>query len=379
MAGTKRNQHAIEALKQYDDVTVRVIVLRQSTEVNQPSGIHDGVEYETVGPDLWGAHFLLRSPVFFQKSRIAIRNAFRPNAKNILMVYGWPTFENMPMILQARKCGYKVVFDIVEDYNNADDISSLWHKGTNASARFLSKGISKIADGIIVISSHLERKFKDLTREKVPFHRRLISVDTIKLRYVPPWQADTISLFYAGSFGTKDGVTNLLEAFDLLASKHAQLRLILSGVGEPDRMKSVQCRIECSPYRDRITYTGYLTDSEYLSLLSLIDIPCMTRVNSRDANAGFPFKLGEFLASGKPVIASLISDVGSLLSHRENAFLIMPGSVKGIVFGIEYLLCHKDEAVQIGKRGRQIAQEQFDTRAQGHKLYEFLQAIAGKS
>ena len=56
-----------------------------------------------------------------------------------------------------------------------------------------------------------------LTQGKVPIHYLPISVD---LNSFPEKQYginSTVSLFYAGSFGKKDGLPVLLDAFDRLA------------------------------------------------------------------------------------------------------------------------------------------------------------------
>lgn len=377
MAGTKRNQHAIDALKEHVNVSVRVLILRQSTKINTPKGVYGSVPYETIGPDLWRIRFLLTSPVFFLKSMKAIKMAFCPNTKNIFYIYGPPTFNNYPMIQQARKCGYKIIFDIVED----DDVawnrsSSLWFKATNCSARWLSKRISGIADGIIVISSHLQDKFRDLTRGKIPILLRSISVDTARISYTQPFSSSEISLFYAGIFGVKDGVENLLKAFDSLASSYPRLRLVLSGAGGPERMQKILDRIGNSPFRDRINYVGYITEEEYYRLLCSVDIPCVPRVDSLYANAGFPFKLGEFLASGKPVVASRVSDIESFVSDRQHAILIKPGSVEEIISGARYLIENPTRAIQIGINGRKKAMEKFDVRIQRNYLYDFLGMVA---
>jgi glycosyltransferase involved in cell wall biosynthesis len=375
LAGTKRNQHAIDALKQYD-ASVKVLVLRQSTKVNKPCGVYKGIPYETIGPDLWRMRFLLTSPVFFMKSMKAIREAFCPDSRNIFYIYGPPTFNNFPMIRQARKFGYKIIFDIVED----DDVawnrsSSLWFKATNYTARWLSKRISSIADGIIVISSHLQGKFRDLTGGKIPILLRSISVDTARILYTQPFSNGKISLFYAGIFGVKDGVENLLEAFDSLAPLYPRLRLVLSGGGGPERMHKILDRMNISPFRDRIEYVGYLTEEKYYQLLCSVDIPCVPRVDSLYANAGFPFKLGEFLASGKPVIASRVSDIENFISDREHAILINPGSVDEIISGVRYLIENQDRAIQIGIRGRKKALVKFDVGVQRNSLYDFLDMV----
>ena len=376
LAGTKRNQHAIDALKKYN-ASVKVLVLRQSTKINTPNGVYNGVPYETIGPDLWRTRFLLTSPVFFLKSMKAIRTAFCPDAGNVFFVYGPPTINNFPMIRQARKCGYKIVFDIVED----DDVawnrsSSLWFKATNYTARWLSKRTSGMADGIIVISSHLRDKFRGLTRGKVPILLRSISVDTARISYIQPFSNGKISLFYAGIFGVKDGVENLLKAFDSLAPSYPRLRLVLSGGGGAERMRKILDRIKSSPFRDRIEYVGYLSEEEYYRLLCSVDIPCVPRVASLYANAGFPFKLGEFLASGKPVIASRVSDIENFISNREHAILVNPGSIDEIISGVRYIIENPDRAIQIGINGRKKAMEKFDVGVQRNSLCDFLGMVA---
>ena len=79
----------------------------------------------------------------------------------------------------------------------------------------------------------------------------------------------------------------------------------------------------------------------------------MTRTNSAYANAGFPFKLGEFLATGKPVVASNVSDVGKFFKDRHDSMLVKPGDRKDIVSAVEYLLANPEKAIEIGKRGRE--------------------------
>lgn len=375
LAGTKRNQHAIDALKKHG-ASVKVIVLRQSTKINTPNGVYNGVLYETIGPDLRRMRFLLTSPVFFLKSLKAVRAAFCPDAENILYIYGPATFEKLPMIQQARKCGYKIIYDIVEDYDAVAQLSSkISSKATNFSAKWLSKRSLAVADGIIVVSSYLKDKISDLTKGKIPILLRSISVDTANIPYMKPFSGSEISLFYAGIYGVKDGVENLLDAFEILASSYPCLRLVLSGAGDPVRMQKILNRIKCSEYNDRINYVGYLSDEQYYQLLCSVDIPCVPRVDSLCANAGFPFKLGEFLASGKPVIASSVSDVEKFISDRRHAILTKPGSVDELVSGIRYLLENTSEAIQIGMNGRKKAMDEFDVSTQGDFLCNFLRQV----
>ena len=376
MAGTKRIQHAIDGLKQFDDVSIRVIVLRQSSAANPPSGVYRDISYETVMPNLMRMKLVLLSPAFFAKAKAAIRRAFVPEERNILFVYGPPAFDNIPVVRFARKLGYKIVFDIVEDDDAAIEISkSVYHRVKNHCTRRMTRQIAALADGLVVISSHLERKFTGLIAGKIPIHLRPISVDFSCFTAAPQPVGEIVTLFYAGSFGIKNGLPVLLDAFDQLAAHRANVRLVLTGKGSDEMMRSTLARIDASPFKERIEYKGYLDDAAYYAALNDADIPCMTRVDLAYAQAGFPFKLGEFLATGRPVIASRVSDVEHFLEDKRNVLLVKPGSVEEIVKAVDYIHQNPEIAQNIGKQGRVHARECFDAFSQARAMRLFLLSI----
>jgi glycosyltransferase involved in cell wall biosynthesis len=167
----------------------------------------------------------------------------------------------------------------------------------------------------------------------------------------------------------------LLDAFDRLAEKYGNVRLVLTGRGDSEAMKEFNARWEISPHKARIDYKGYLDENEYYHLLNEADIPCMTRVDLAYANAGFPFKLGEFLATGKPVIASRVSDVERFLTDGHNAMLVQAGSSSDICDAAEFLINDPEAAAVIGARGREVAELYFDCKQQCRALYTFLENV----
>lgn len=375
MAGTKRIQHAIDGMKDAPGVSIRVVVLRQSSEQNALSGVHEGIPYETVMGDLLRSKAVLMSPLLHLKAKRTIGGLFQPDQTNILFVYCAPSWDNLPTIRYARRCGYKVVFDIVEDDDLAFGVSkSLWHRVKNIHTRYATRRISSLADGIVVISSHLEAKCRRLTCGSIPLHYRPVSVDLARYPSKSQRFGDAVKLFYSGSFAKKDGVPVLLDAFDRLAAEHKDIHLVLTGRGSDEAMRGILSRIGSSPFSERIDYKGYLDDDAYYAMLNAADIPCMTRVDSGFAQAGFPFKLGEFLATGKPVIASRVSDVERLLCDRHDAMLVRPGDSGAIAAAVEYLIAHPDEAAAMGRQGREKAKAHFDFRTQGKALLEFMRS-----
>lgn len=376
MAGTKRIEHAIKGIRHLGDVVIRVIVLRQLSKDNILAGFNDGIGYETVMGDLTRGKVILSFLKFYLKSRHAVKRAYHSGYDNIIYNYGPPNLFNIGVLVYAKYLGYKIVFDIVEDYETATDISrSLLHFIKIAIIRFLSRRVKELASGFVVISSHLEKKYNEFTKGRTPVHFRPISVDFHRYPSTPSGLSNSPVIFYSGSFGKKDGVLHLLDAFDILASKHPLIRLVLTGKGSCEALRPVLARIEVSPNKSQIEYKGYMDDEAYYIELNAADIPCMTRIDFAYAHAGFPFKLGEFLATGKPVVASCVSDVEQLLEDRQDAMLVKPGDTASIVNAIDYLITHPLDAMAIGMRGREKARDHFDYREQGRALFTFLRGL----
>ncbi len=377
MAGTKRIQNAINSLKEYPHVATRVIVQRQSAGENILSGVHEGTPYETVRGDLLRARMFVELPILYYRTIATLKRALRPDHKNIIYFYGPLFLDSLVPLVYAQRLGYKIVFDVIEDYALTKDISGSFYGYVKCGlTSLLSSKIKSLSAGIIVISSHLGKKYRMLTPGAVPVHYIPISVDMDRFPEKTIGVKPTVSLFYAGTFGKKDGLPVLLDAFDRLAMKHRNVHLVLTGRGvDREAMKDFFARMEISPHKDRIEYKGYLDERAYYLSLNEADIPCMTRVNLTYAHAGFPFKLGEFLATGKPVIASRVSDVDKFLVHGHNAMLVQPGSSADIYEAAAFLIENPESAAAIGVRGREVAEAFFDYRKQGKALLTFLENL----
>ncbi len=373
MAGTKRVQHAILALRRYKGVSVRVITQRGSSEENRPSGVWNGVPYGIIMPDLFRAKTGFMLPVLWIKTIRALDRSFRIGRLNVVYKYHFPGLDDLLPVLYARCRGYKIVYDITEDERASQSISSsIFHQLTTLFNRVIMRRIDSYADGVIVISTRLQKKYENHAQNKIPVYLRPVSVDLNRFSNRTQKMDEPVKLFYAGSFGIKDGVENLIDAFEQLAAVHNRLQLVMTGKGAPDRMNYFLNRIESSPARKKIIYMGYLNDDDYYQTLNRIDIPCMTRTDISYSHSGFPFKLGEFLATGKPVIASKVSDIPDYLTNRRNAMLVSPGSAREIVTAADYLIRNPGEASSMGAKGRDVAKAHFDYLTQGEKLYSFI-------
>jgi glycosyltransferase involved in cell wall biosynthesis len=326
--------------------------------------------------DLYGAKIMLMFPVFLFKFLVALRRRYRDDAKNIIYNYGPPRPFNLGLLAFAKKTNFKIIFDIVEDYDFDDQIPrSIFGKINLLFIKVLVKKIIWLASGVVVASRHLYDKFERAIKGRIFLYYLPVSCDIDTFTMVRSDIGKKTTLFYSGSFGPKDGVITLLSAFELLAERHPEIWLVLTGRSPHRTVNSVLERIKISKFKERIEYKGYLSDDEYYEALLSSDIPCVTRVNTPYANAGFPFKLGEYLSTGKAVIVSKVSDVEIFLMDRANAMLVEPRDIGGIVSAVDYLMENPDEAVKIGMRGRETAQKYFDSKKQGQELLAYIRNL----
>ena len=376
MAGTKRIQHVIDALKQYPDIFIKIILQRQSSEDTILSGVHESTPYETIMGDLRQTKMFILLPLLYYRTILALKMSFRSDCQNVIYFYGPLFLESIVPLRYAQRLGYKIVFDVIEDYDLEKDMASSFYEWVKCKLTSrLSSRIKDLATGIIVISSRLEEKYRDYTQGKIPIHYMSISVDMDRFPEKTFRMNSNVSLFYAGSFAKKDGLAVLLDAFDRLAGKYGDIRLVLTGRGDSVAMQDFFARMEISIYKNRIDYKGYLEEKDYYALLNSSDIPCMTRVDLAYAQAGFPFKLGEFLATGKPVIASRVSDIDRILVQGTNAMVVQAGSSMEVCEAVEFLIENPESAVAIGMQGREVAKLFFDYKLQGKSLYAFLENL----
>jgi glycosyltransferase involved in cell wall biosynthesis len=178
---------------------------------------------------------------------------------------------------------------------------------------------------------------------------------------------------YCGSMNnSKDGVDILIQAFIEIMDQFPDLHLYLAGAKDPREDYSAQVKlIEKNNAQSRITYLGQLSREEIPAFLSNASILALARPNSQQSEGGFPTKLGEYLASGRPVCVTDIGEISDYLVNDKSAFFAEPGSFISFSQAITKALSAAD-IEKVGKEGQKIAFQIFNKDIQSKRLYDFL-------
>jgi glycosyltransferase involved in cell wall biosynthesis len=380
LAETKRFQYFIDGVMAAPGNSASVLLLRQShpgRDDARLAGEHRGVRYRTIGHDLRAGLALPWAALKFLLTGLAeLRRSRRRDARNVLFLYNEPNMESFGFVAWARMLGYRVLVDIVEDEYFIPRGAPLASRLKAWTARLATTHLGWFADGVVVISTFLRSKLATLAPD-LPIVLIPISVDLARVSVAGGSFHRPARLLYAGNFGEKDDLELLFTAFEQAVVRGADIELLLTGKGMADRMERLRDRIAHSAVAARIRYLGYLPDAEYFRAIGECDIPCVLRTGSEFSDRGFPFKLGEYLATARPVIATRVSDVGAYLEDRVSAMLVAPGDVAQVVAAIEYLVADPQRALTVGSAGRQVAIASFDAGHNGRLLLSLVDRVTG--
>jgi len=192
--------------------------------------------------------------------------------------------------------------------------------------------------------------------------------------------ADAVVIGFIGTFGQWHGVEVLARAFAQLVLDDADWvkrhRLHLLLVGDGLRMPETKQALD-GVDRELTTLTGMVPQSEGARYLATTDILVSPHVPNADGSRffGSPTKLFEYMAMGRPILASDLEQIGGILqpSLRVDdlpstapaeddpsvAVLAEPGSIHDVVTGLRFLVEREDWRRRLGTNARARVLERY--------------------
>lgn len=178
--------------------------------------------------------------------------------------------------------------------------------------------------------------------------------------------------YCGGMFNIKDGVSILIKSFINIMNEFPDLSLYLAGPCIPlEDYKMQQRIIKEASAEERIIYLGIIDRDLIPSFLYNANVLALARPASKQAEGGFPTKLGEYLATGKPVCVTKVGEIEHYLEDRVSAFLAEPGSISSFANSLKAALTD-NKSKEIGLLGKEVAYKHFDKIKQTEKLYKYL-------
>ncbi len=224
------------------------------------------------------------------------------------------------------------------------------------------------ADGVICISRFLKdwvhqenkRTAKNVRTLYVPI---LVDINEIALAESTPPQKVVL---FAGSPGYDETFRFLLSVMEKVWAKHADCQLVITG-GTTEATFGAAAKSQ----NKKIRYAGFVDRPALLreyTAASVLAIPLFDDIRSQ---ARFPTKLGEYLASGRPVVTNRVGEIPHFLEAGVSACITEPGDIPAYAEAICRLLGNPTIGHAMGRAGRQVALKEFHYANYGAQLCDF--------
>jgi len=108
---------------------------------------------------------------------------------------------------------------------------------------------------------------------------------------------------------------------------------------------------------DRVIFTGSVPHAEVPLHMAAADVCVAAFEDSEVTRCKSPLKIAEYLASGKPVVASGVGEVSTMVG--EAGLVVPPGDAGALAEGIVHVLANRDLKERLGRLARARAESTF--------------------
>jgi glycosyltransferase involved in cell wall biosynthesis len=355
-------------------VTV-LIIYPGHNNIDEEQGEMDGFNYRFCAGNKRANNWFLRKLIGIQgiinTSRI-LAKLDRKEKIDAVITFSQNFAQNFPIYLFTRT--FKI--PLVRENNEFPRmVLRRGHSHLNTINKHFFKFVNRFFDGYIYISSALVEFNRPLLPKSMPILTVPIIVDTDRFHFEASEPKKLIT--YCGNlFGEKDGVDILLAAFSKIHLKHPEYGLILIGnTSNKTEMARMKTWIEQHGITEKVVFTGFVHRDEVPALLQRSAVLALARPDNIQAKGGFPTKLGEYLATGRPVLVTEVGDIPKYIRHGFNGFLAKPGSVDDFAKKLNWILNHYAKAVKIALKGKQLTENDFGNIQQSERILDFVSSI----
>lgn len=184
-------------------------------------------------------------------------------------------------------------------------------------------------------------------------------------------------VFIGGINGGKDELFNLIE---VICENDLPFYVEIYGPSETDILNTVPLNNNIrDKFKKKVHIHGFINQQLLKDKIVECDYGIIIRPKRRSSDAGFPTKLGEYLAAGLPVIVNDTSDICLYIKNRKNGFILQDNSKKSILNILnEICMLTNNEYKQMSDNAYTTAINYFDYRNYITKMDIFLKEVLEK-
>lgn len=345
------------------------------------TGKHRNIRYEYLHPILIEGYWKVRFQIYFGQliSNGLVRKKLLKSIKNHQGII----WTDSSLLSLRYAVALKELNPKVNLFNEMSEFLDIYrfNKGNflqrliaNRRQRLFEREVYPILDGLALMTKTLFNHYKSFPAPQPIMLHLPMTVDLERFNQIAPapieFQKPYIA-FVGVMNDAKDGVNILLESFAELAEEFSDYKLYLVGGWNYDTPAHLNL-IKERRLENHIFWMKQYPRDRIPAIIGNADLLVLPRPDSKQAQGGFPTKLGEYLATGKPVCATTVGELPDYLIDNESVFFAQPGSVESFADAMRRALSEPENAKRVGLNGKKVAQKEFNKDIQAKKLHQFL-------
>ena len=181
---------------------------------------------------------------------------------------------------------------------------------------------------------------------------------------------------FVGTFVPHQGLSYLIKSSSLILKKAPDVTFLL--VGDGPLRKDLVDMIQHVGLMDYFLFTGAVPRDKVVLYINAMDVCVAPFTRKRNERIGLsPLKIYDYLACGKPVVASNIKGVGDLLQQNEIGIAIRPEDPASLARGVLRALEDHDLTARCLQGGPAIVKKNFTWQITAQKVAEVCSETVG--
>ena len=277
----------------------------------------------------------------------------------------WSFRRLFPVILFAKMLHKKTVIHL-----HGAKFDIYYSQATNLEKFIIAYGFY-ITDKVVVLSREWLQKITTFCdSSKITIIPNSVPVNQLKENILKKKCEIPLTILFMGEIGQRKGVYDLLDAIKLLDLDNSQVKVLLCGNGEIEKVSKYVADLGL---KEVVELPGWISGQEKKKLLDeayLYVLPSYFE--------GLPMSILEALATGIPVITTHVGGIPDAVRDGYNGFLVPTNSPQQIADRIEKVLNDKNLWNRLSKNALLTIKDHFSMKQTEEKLcvlYESLRPI----
>lgn len=336
---------------------------RMAAKIRSKAGVYKNIEYEytseitlkkrnLITQTIALVKGLLRSAVLIRKDRI---DTLIINEDHLLIVHAF----------------YKLL-SVIYDINIFWEKTEYPKQSIRASKYQLTvyTRIAKWYQGMIVITKELQSYFSRIRRDGKIL---LLPMTIDPNRYSSASQNLEYDDYIAIVFGVhnRDGLKESIASYVAYKQKGGRydLRLIGDFGNMPNKIE-LENVIMSSEYKNNIHIMGLVPNNDVPAYLQ--NASCLLTTPNYYISGGFPTKLGEYMLSGVPIVATIAGELLDYITPNEEVLFSKPGDIDDISNNLLFVEQNRDISLQMALNAKKKALHVFNANTYSSQIIKFL-------